>query len=203
MTNVLYIGGSPCSGKSTVTEMISKKYGFYYFKVDDFLDEYMMKGKVRSKPICSKLHDMTPEQIWMRSPEEQCVEEIQIYREIFEFILADLSKINSEGTIITEGAALLPELMDQITVDKKQYISITPTADFQVSHYKERPWVPHILEGCQDKEKAFENWMNRDILFAREVEKQCRKTGYGSLVNDGTRQPVEIFDLVCDNFKLT
>ena len=34
---VLFIGGSPCSGKSTVAERISKEYGAYYFKVDDFL----------------------------------------------------------------------------------------------------------------------------------------------------------------------
>ena len=38
---VLFIGGSPCSGKSTVAERISKEYGAYYFKVDDFLDEFI------------------------------------------------------------------------------------------------------------------------------------------------------------------
>lgn len=35
--NIYFIGGSPCSGKSTVTEILSKKYDLYYFKVDDFL----------------------------------------------------------------------------------------------------------------------------------------------------------------------
>lgn len=33
---VLFIGGSLCSGKSTVAERISKEYSSYYFKVDDF-----------------------------------------------------------------------------------------------------------------------------------------------------------------------
>ena len=28
-----FIGGSPCSGKSTVAEMLSEKYGFYYYKL--------------------------------------------------------------------------------------------------------------------------------------------------------------------------
>lgn len=28
---------------------------------------------------------------------------------------------------------------------KKEYISITPTPDFQISHYKEREWVPCIV----------------------------------------------------------
>ena len=35
---VLFIGGSPCSGKSTVVERISKEYGAYLEKTDaDFI----------------------------------------------------------------------------------------------------------------------------------------------------------------------
>lgn len=40
--NVYYIGGSPCSGKSTTAEILSKKYDLYYFKVDDYLDKYIV-----------------------------------------------------------------------------------------------------------------------------------------------------------------
>lgn len=40
MINIYYIGGSPCAGKSTVAEILSQKYDLYYFKVDDFLDDY-------------------------------------------------------------------------------------------------------------------------------------------------------------------
>lgn len=39
MINTYYIGGSPCSGKSTIAEALSKKYILHYFKVDDYLDE--------------------------------------------------------------------------------------------------------------------------------------------------------------------
>ena len=38
---ILFIGGSPCSGKSTVAERIAKEYSAYYFKVDDFLDDFL------------------------------------------------------------------------------------------------------------------------------------------------------------------
>ena len=107
--DVYYIGGSPCSGKSTVAELIAKEYGLYYFKVDDFTENYVMRGAEKNKSICRKQKGMTPEQIWMRSPEEQNIEELQFYREIFEFILEDISKIDSANGIITEGAAFLPD----------------------------------------------------------------------------------------------
>lgn len=104
---ILFIGGSPCSGKSTVAERIAKEYSAYYFKVD-----------------------------------------------------ADF--------IITEGAAYTPSVMKKYMPE--DYISIVPTADFQISHYKEREWVPYVLEGCSDKQQAFDNWMERDILFAKQVK---------------------------------
>lgn len=43
--NIYYIGGSPCAGKSSVAEILSKKHDLYYFKTDDFLDRYMQAGK--------------------------------------------------------------------------------------------------------------------------------------------------------------
>lgn len=47
MMNVYYIGGSPCCGKSTVAEFLSKKYDLFYFKVDDFLDKFTKMGRQR------------------------------------------------------------------------------------------------------------------------------------------------------------
>lgn len=69
---------------------------------------------------------------------------------------------------------------------QKQYVNITPSPEFQMSHYKKRPWVSYVLKGCIDKEKAFMNQMNRDVLIAEEVRKQCSQVGYKFIVNDGS-----------------
>jgi len=42
LMNQYYIGGSPCSGKSTIAEIAAEKYGLFYFKVDDFLEKYII-----------------------------------------------------------------------------------------------------------------------------------------------------------------
>ena len=160
------------------------------------MDYLILKGK----PICTKLSDMISEQIWMRVPEIQAVEELQFYREIFEFIMEDISKIDS--AVITEGASYLPELMRGIGVDNKHYINITPTLDFQYTHYKERPWVPYILRDCSNKEKAFDNWMKRDALFAEYVKDQACKLGYKALITDGTLSCDEVFQIAYQTFDL-
>ena len=200
--NICYIGGSPCAGKSSVAEILSKKYGLYYFKTDDFLDRYMQTGVRKGYPVCRKVACMNAEQIWMREPIIQCREEFDIYREIFEFVAKDLKQIDWKGGIITEGAAYLPELMKQSGIPDNRYISITSAKEFQITHYRERDFVPLVLEGCSDKEKAFCNWMDRDILFAQEVQRQCQKENYVSVINDGTMEMDELANLVATHFEL-
>lgn len=199
---VYFIGGSPCSGKSTVAQALSDQYHLRYFKVDDHLEKYMNMAAKDGKPCCKAIANMTPEQIWMREPVVQCDEEIKIYEEIFPYILADVEKTDCAHGVITEGAAYLPSLMKACAVPANRYISITPAKEFQVSHYRQREWVPYVLEGCSDKEKAFENWMERDALFAKIVQQQCLHLGYSSLINNGTKAVEDMIAMIAAHFGL-
>ena len=201
MANIYYIGGSPCSGKSTVTEILAAKYHLFYFKVDDFIDKYLKMGASKGYEICKKQDSLRADEIWMREPVLQCQEELLYYKETFAFVLEDLMQIK-EKDIITEGAAYLPELMRKLNISNNRYISITPTRDFQISHYKKREWISFVLEGCSDKEKAFSNWMERDILFAKEVQKQCIKENYVSIINDGKIEVDEYVHRIAAHFGL-
>ena len=51
-------------------------------------------------------------------------------------------------------------------------------------------------------EKAFGNWMGRDILFAQEVQKQCRENQYVSIINDGNIGIDEMAERVAGHFGL-
>ena len=206
MNRVYFIGGSPCSGKSTVAEILAKKYDLYYFKVDDFLDKYIDRGACDGRPVCSQIKSMTPEETWMRAPMVQCEEELAWYREVFDYVCEEINRLentNNVRGIIAEGAAYLPDLMKSINVPYNRYLAITPTKDFQVFHYSQREWVPYVLQECSDKDKAFENWMERDALFAKDVQRQCGEEGYLSIVNNGERGIEELVKMVEGQFKRT
>ena len=187
---IIFIGGSPCSGKSTLAERISKECGAYYYKVDDFLDSFMELATKKGYPVCAKVAAMSPEEIWMRDPVVQCDEEFQIYEEIAEFVFEKLSGLKADF-IVTEGAAYTPSVMKKRKL--ADYLCIVPSPEFQISHYKEREWVSYVLEGCSDKQKAFDNWMQRDILFAKQVKKECAENAIPCIVNDGTRSVDEMY----------
>lgn len=199
---IYYIGGSPCSGKSTIAQELAVKYGLHYFKVDDHLEKYMKMGAADGKPCCANVEKMNSDQIWMRDAIVQCDEELKIYEEIFEYVQMDLQNADCKKNMITEGAAHLPGLVKRLHIPVDRYLSITPTKAFQVFHYSKREWVPFVLSECSDQTKAFENWMERDALFAKEVQRQCAEAGYVSVINDGKVPVEEMIEMVAAHFGL-
>ena len=180
MENVFYIGGSVCSGKTTLAEELCVTYGCRHFSIDDRLGEYAQKGIEDGKTICQKHRDMTPEEFWMRDPAKQSSELLLFYREIFPYVMDDIRQYaaQTEGILIAEGIALLPESMHGEGICPSSYFCLTAGPAYQVSRYRERDWVRLLLTGCSDEEAAFARWMERDICFAQEVRRQCEKAGY-------------------------
>lgn len=157
-----------------------------HIKLDDLVDEMIAQAREDLKPISLLRQDRNPEQIWMRNPEEMADEEWRFYEEIFPYVTSYLIK-NQDKALLVEGAGLLPHLIKSLEEPAVSYLCLTPTVDFQKKHYKQREWVPYVLEGTSNPEQAFENWMQRDILFAQMVRKEAQKLGYPSLMTDGSR----------------
>lgn len=194
---IYYIGGSPCSGKSTVTEALAAQYGLTYFKVDDYLEDFISHGAEAGLPVCRHIRHMSADEPWLRPPQVQCREEFDFYAEIAPFVAEKLSSLTAPR-VIAEGAAFLPCLMK----DAAHYIVITPSREFQLSRYRQRPWVPHVLRECSDKAQAFANWMERDALFAEEVRRQCTQLHLPHLLTDGSVSPEGRLKQVAAHFRL-
>ena len=195
------IGGSPCSGKSTIAFLLARKYDLLHIKLDDLVDEMMDQARVDSKPISLLRQDRSPDQIWLGNPEEMADEEWRFYEEIFPYVASYLLE-HQEKPLLVEGAGLLPHLIKSLDGPAVSYLCLTPTADFQTKHYQQREWVPYVLEDTSNPKQAFENWMQRDILFAQMVRKEAKKLGYPSLMTDGSRSEKETAEEIARLLKL-
>jgi dephospho-CoA kinase len=202
MNHIYYIGGSPCCGKSTIAEMISKRYGFQYYKADDFLFEFITKGGEDGDIWLKYVSEMSLEQLWLRNPVKLNEEELITYEKLFPYFISALEKLNKDIPIIAEGAAFMPALAEKIGVDKIRYICIVPSREFQIKHFSQRLWVNDYLAPCSDKEKAFDNWIERDILFALSVLEQAKKAGYTRLIVDGSKNVEDNFRCIVEKFEL-
>ena len=93
--------------------------------------------------------------------------------------------------MILEGAGCLPHLIKSLNMDLS-YLCLTPTADFQKEQYAKREWVPYVLQNSSHPQLAFDNWMKRDILFAKRCRKEAERLSYPQLLTDGSRRIEEM-----------
>lgn len=199
--NVYFIGGSPGSGKSTIAKMLAKNFNLSYYKLDDYLFKYSKKAAREGRTHSLLAKSLNAEQTWMREPRVQADEEIGIYTEIFQYALNDIEKMGSRKTIIAEGAGFLPQLMVEQNITPSRYICIVPTEDFQRSVFAKRTFLKLFLWGCKNKEAAFENWMTRDVLFAKEVLQQAKLLDYTSILVDGEKTITDNYHVVAKQFR--
>ena len=180
------LGGSPCSGKSTIAEMLAAKYGFQYYRADDHDPAHMQRSHPDRQPVMFRISKMSWEEIWSRPPSELLKDALTFYQESFPFILDDLCQLELNKPVILEGAAFLPDLVNQHLVNRHNIVYMIPTIEFQHHHYSQRPWIQEILKKCHDPRQAFDHWMKRDALFAQEVIRQATAHGFRVILVDGS-----------------
>jgi uridine kinase len=183
--NVYWIGGSPCSGKSSIAAILVERFGWQYYKCDDYFDTHLQQATPEKQPHFYRIGQMSWDDIWMRSVAEQVADEIAIYHEQFSMILADLQAMPTDKPILAEGAALLPDLVAPLLPNPNQAIFIVPTETFQKTTYAQRDWIDGILAQCRDPERAFANWMNRDVGFGQWVVDTAVAHNLSTLIVNG------------------
>ena len=147
-------------------------------------------------PISTLREKRTTDQIWLREPAAMAKEEWAFYEEIFPYLRQYLVE-NQNRPMILEGAGLLPHLISSLDLDVS-YLCITPSADFQRERYAKREWVPYVLQNSSNPQLAFDNWMNRDILFAQRCRREAERLSYPHLLTNGSRRIEEMTEQAAD-----
>jgi 2-phosphoglycerate kinase len=134
LEHVFWIGGSPCSGKSSIAEMLASRYGLAAYRCDDAFFEHAKRVDPITQPMFHRIANMTWNEIWMRPVDVQIAEEMTCYREEFEMIVADLLAYPKSRPVIAEGAALLPDCVSDLLPDRRRAMWVVPTEAFQRAH---------------------------------------------------------------------
>ena len=122
----LWIGGSPCSGKSTIASRLSSRYGFGLYHCDEHWDRHLASASAVAQPRMCRLRGMSADEIWLRPVDDQVEDELALYQEQFPLILSDLAG-SVDRVVVAEGAALLPECVAPLITDPRQAVWIYGT----------------------------------------------------------------------------
>lgn len=197
--DVYWLGGSPCCGKSSVASLLHQRLGIHYYKCDDHFDRHLTEGARRGFPACSAVKGSNHEYVFMRSEAQVLQLPFDIYYEEFELILEDIHSL--PRPLLVEGCALLPERLRDLGVSPQKAFYMVPKENFFREQYKKRTWARDRLLETSDPVRAYENWMNRDVAFARRIAEMAQSSGYSCVWIDGSRTIPEAADEVAEHFK--
>ena len=200
--NIFWLGGSPCAGKSSISDSLASRFSLNVYHVDEAFEIHRRDLNPAAQPALTRWLASSWNERWMQ-PIDRLVEDvIACYREQFDLILPDILARTQDASLLVEGTALLPRLLGGTLTTRNQAIWVIPTADFQVEHYSLREWAHGIVAQCDNPEVAFQNWMERDIRFARWIEAEVNTMGLRLLKIDGSRTLAESAIEVASHFQL-
>lgn len=193
---VFFLGGSPCAGKSSTAEILKKRFGFHYVRLDDRLGAHLAAASHTLQPTLARIAAASCEELWLIPPRSQTRRTICAYEEEFPLHLREIEGL--PRPLLLEGAAILPYLIAAQSIPPQRAVFLIPTGAFQRFYYSRRLWIHDVVKDCADPAQAFENWMHRDELFARWLRWQAMNHRYPVILVDGSRDVDLIAGQVAD-----
>ena len=87
LPQLLWLGGAPCAGKSSVAERLAAQYNLTDYCCDDAYERHVEQCNAVDHPTLFAVADRTWDEIWMRPVDIRVAHELVLYREEFGFIL--------------------------------------------------------------------------------------------------------------------
>src|SRR5438105_2762581 len=199
---VFWLGGSPCSGKSSISRILAGRFDLDVYHVDEALETHMKRLDPVHHPALTKWSESSWDERWMQPIDNLVQNVIACYQKHLALILEDILEISKRKSLLVEGNALLPRPLASVLTNRSQAIWLISSADFQRAQYSEREWASTIVAQCSDPETAFDNWMERDIRFAEWVEAEATALNLTMLKVDGNRTLEENAEAIATHFQL-
>jgi hypothetical protein len=197
LQRVFWLSGTPCGGKTTVSNAIAEKLNWNVYHLDEHWDAHKQRACPVKHPTYHAITRLTGDPLWLRPIQEQIRSELSFVAESFPLILEDVkAQLDSDHRNLIVDASVIPSCIEPFLPDSSHIYYLIPREDFQRHHYSLRPLIKPTLAKTTDPELAFSNWMTRDATYARWLETQVDLSGYyrqqvdGSLSIDQTIQRV-------------
>ncbi len=172
LRHVLWIGGAPGSGKTTIATRIARRRGLRWYGADTSTWAHRDRALAEGHSAAVRWEAMTPAQRSVtRAPAELL--ELSLHRERGQMVIDDLRRLPTSPLIVAEGSPLAPAGVSSGVAERSRAVWLLPTPEFQRAQLEQRelPRGPRELY----------------LLLAEEIERQARKHAVPILDIDGSR----------------
>src|SRR5215216_5249591 len=88
--HAFWLGGSPCAGKSTISEILAGRFGLEVYHVDEAFEVHAQSLDPVLHPALTRWRASSWDRRWMQPVDRLLQEVIACYREHYTLILEDL-----------------------------------------------------------------------------------------------------------------
>jgi hypothetical protein len=189
LAHVLWIGGPPDCGKTSITDILAQKHGLSVYHFDRHEMAHFARCTPEQYPAlyAARPEVLTTEQRWLGSPPDvMAAETIACWTERFWMAVDDLLAMPTLSRIIAEGPGFFPECIAPIVSDRHKAIWLVPTETFKRASAARRI-KPGNRHETSDPERATRNLIDRDLLMTQHVREQATARDLPLFEVDGSR----------------
>jgi hypothetical protein len=185
LRHVLWIGGPPASGKTTIAGRLARRHGLRWYNSDTQTWSHRDRAIREGSGAAVRWEAMTPEERWVTaSPAEMF--ELSLHAARGRMVVDDLRRLPITPLIVAEGTVVAPEVVSLGVADRARAVWLIPTPKFQRDREDERGGPPTLGEF--------------HVLLARTIEEEARDHDAPTLFLDGSQGVDELTDAVEETF---
>ncbi len=199
---VLWIGGTPDAGKTSVARALGEHFCWPVYEYDR-TDLYHHNLLVHISPDnYSSFMSATIDEQWVDpAPDVLLQRALDSFEKRFHFILEELHAwtLPKNGRMIVEGFGLTPARLTPLLSSPNQAIFLIPTEQFKKASM-ERRGKPAFAKETSNPTKAKQNLLERDLLLARHIQEQAQRHGLRVVEVDGSYSIEKTAQLIHEHF---
>jgi hypothetical protein len=187
LAHVLWIGGGPQAGKTTLSRLLAGKWDLRIYNLDWHA---VREHTERPRPQASAFAALTMDQRWAApTVAELTRRSIAIWEENFEQVVKDLRATPPTRVVVAEGPGAFPWCVAPLLSSPRQALFLVPTRERR-DLVSQRRWGPGQRErfpGIVDRERALAKVAERDAIIDARIVASCAELGLRCEVVDGSR----------------
>ena len=201
LSHVLWIGGGPQAGKTTLSRLLAGKWDLKIYNLDWHA---VREHDRRPSHLITAFQHLSMDERWaLPSADELLTRSIAMWEEGFDLVLEDLLALPRSRTIVAEGPGAFPWCVAPVVNSTGHAIFLVPTRERR-EVVASRRWGAGQVErfpGIVERGRALTNVSARDQLLDARIVSSCAELGLRCERLDGSLDLDDSLALVEDHFR--